>query len=114
MKVESMKSLQRKLDWIKKKSDDESSLFSEKILIFLFLQGLFSATITAIFKRMSEKNIVPCIIYTYNKILVDRETHINFTTLLFYHLERRPPAKYAENLVTEMVELERSFAEGRF
>lgn len=107
-----IESLDRKAEWVQKRSEDEQALFSEKLLLFLFVQGIFSCTVSSVFKWVADKDILSCLVYTYQKILVNRETHLNFASLLFYHLKRRPPPRFVENLVTEMVEIERAFAEG--
>lgn len=111
-KIDGMSSMTIRQEWIDSKSNHKDQRFSDNITLLAFIQGLFVSTLNILCDQMFEETLVPSLNYAFKKILVDRENHLDFTTLLFYHVERRPSTQSVKALITEMVSLEKDFATG--
>lgn len=112
--IDKTPSIAKRYQWIDiaRKSIDADSEFGEDVLLLVCVQGLFFSSLTTLCDKIFEDQLGAILDYTYKMISVDRETHLNFAILLFYHLDRRPSATAVRELITEMVSLEKGFASG--
>ncbi|KAH9474294.1 Ribonucleoside-diphosphate reductase small chain [Psilocybe cubensis] len=83
--------------------------FSERLLVFIFIQGIFGISLSRLLQWFSGKDYLPTMVSTYTRIFNDRECHVDFVSLLFYHLKRRPLTSFVNEFVGTIVKIEKKF-----
>ena len=103
------------IDPIKKKAEwamkwfDNSRPFSERLLAFACVEGIFfSGSFCAIF-WLKKRGLMPGLCFSNELISRDEGLHLEFAIELFKMLKNKPSQDVVHNIVREAVEIEKSF-----
>ncbi|KAJ3504995.1 hypothetical protein NLJ89_g7649 [Agrocybe chaxingu] len=107
--IETIPCIKLKADWALRWIADKHSTFAERLVAFAAVEGIFfSGSFAAIF-WFKKRGLMPGLTFSNELISRDEGMHTDFACLLFTHLKRRPHPQTILNIITEAVEIEKTF-----
>ena len=100
--------IRKKADWALKWIND-NNLFSERLIGFIIVEGLFfSASFCAIY-WLKKRGLMPGLTFSNELISRDEGLHCNFGLLLYYKLNNKLSTEKIYNIIKEAIEIEKEF-----
>jgi ribonucleoside-diphosphate reductase subunit M2 len=110
--IETIPTIKRKAQWALRWISDRTLTFSERLIAFAAVEGIFfSGSFAAIF-WIKKRGLMPGLTYSNELIARDEGMHTDFACLLFTHLRKRPHPNRILEIITEAVEIEQEFVCG--
>jgi ribonucleotide reductase beta subunit family protein with ferritin-like domain len=107
--VRNFPAIKEKSDWCQKWITDILSPFSQRLVAFAIVEGVFfSASFCAIF-WMRERGLLPGLSFANQLISRDEGLHTQFACLLYSKLNNKLPEKVIHEMFKEAVEIEMHF-----
>ncbi|KAF8553833.1 hypothetical protein OG21DRAFT_1413520 [Imleria badia] len=107
--IETIPCIKQKADWALKWIADRRSTFSERLVAFAAVEGIFfSGSFASIF-WLKKRGLIPGLTFSNELISRDEGMHTDFACLLFTHLRRRPHPDVIERIIKEAVKIEQEF-----
>ncbi|KAG8215166.1 ribonucleotide reductase small subunit, partial [Butyriboletus roseoflavus] len=107
--VETIPCIKHKADWALRWISDRRSTFSERLVAFAAVEGIFfSGSFASIF-WLKKRGLMPGLTFSNELISRDEGMHTDFACLLLSHLRRRPHPNVIERIITEAVKIEQEF-----
>ena len=106
----SMPCVRRKAEWAETFMNRETRKFSERLVAFAVVEGVFfSGSFCAIFWFKSQNKLVKALGTSNELIARDEGLHCEFAVALYHHLENKLSQEEIEAIVKPAVELESEF-----
>ena len=110
--IETIPCIKDKANWALKWIADRHSTFSERLVAFAAVEGIFfSGSFASIF-WLKKRGLMPGLTFSNELISRDEGMHTDFACLLFTHLRRRPHPDVIERIIKEAVKIEKEFLTG--
>ncbi|KAI0082580.1 ribonucleotide reductase small subunit [Panus rudis PR-1116 ss-1] len=107
--IETIPCIKKKADWALRWISDKNSAFSERLVAFAAVEGIFfSGSFASIF-WLKKRGLMPGLTFSNELISRDEGMHTDFACLLFSHLRRRPHPDTVKRIITEAVAIEQEF-----
>jgi ribonucleoside-diphosphate reductase subunit M2 len=107
--IETVPCVKKKAEWALKWISDESSTFSERLVAFAAVEGIFfSGSFAAIF-WLKKRGLMPGLTFSNELISRDEGLHCDFACLLFSLLNKKASHETLYKIVTEAVAIEQEF-----
>jgi ribonucleotide reductase beta subunit family protein with ferritin-like domain len=104
-----MPCIKKKADWCFKWINDESAPFSQRLLAFALVEGVFfSGAFCSIF-WLKERGLMPGLSFSNELISRDEGMHVEFAVLLYSKIVDRLQQETVHQIVKEAVEVEKNF-----
>lgn len=104
-----MPCIKKKADWCFKWIEDENAPFSQRLLAFALVEGVFfSGAFCSIF-WLKERGLMQGLSFSNELISRDEAMHVEFAVLLYSKIENRLPQSTVHQIVKEAVEVEKVF-----
>lgn len=104
-----MPCIKKKADWCFKWIEDENAPFSQRLLAFALVEGVFfSGAFCSIF-WLKERGLMQGLSFSNELISRDEAMHVEFAVLLYSKIENRLPQSTVHQIVKEAVEVEKEF-----
>jgi ribonucleoside-diphosphate reductase beta chain len=104
-----MPCIKKKADWCFKWINDEEALFSQRLLAFALVEGVFfSGAFCSIF-WLKERGLMQGLSFSNELISRDEGMHVEFAVLLYSKIVNRLPQEIVHQIVKEAVEVEKNF-----
>lgn len=101
--------IKTKADWCFKWIEDKNSTFSQRLIAFAIVEGVFfSGAFCSIF-WLKERGIMPGLCFSNELISRDEGLHVEFAVLLYSMIENRLPEETVHKIMKEAVEIEKEF-----
>jgi ribonucleoside-diphosphate reductase subunit M2 len=101
--------VKKKADWAIKWMEDQDASFAQRIVAFAVVEGLsFQASFAAIY-WLKERNLMPGLAASNNRISIDESTHSEFSILLYSKLKHKLDEETVHNIIKEATEIELEF-----
>ncbi|PKI82535.1 ribonucleoside-diphosphate reductase [Malassezia vespertilionis] len=107
--IETIPVVKRKADWALRWINDQRASFSERLIAFAAVEGIFfSGSFASIF-WLKKRGLMPGLSFSNELISRDEGLHTDFACLLFGHLRKRAHPDTVNRIITEAVTIEQSF-----
>ena len=107
--VETLPCVKKKADWAMKWIGDEHSAYSERVVAFAAVEGIFfSGSFASIF-WLKKRGVMPGLTFSNELISRDEGLHTDFACLMFSHLVHKPSRERIYEIITDAVEIEQEF-----
>lgn len=107
--IETIPCIKKKADWALRWISDQQCAFSERLVAFAAVEGIFfSGSFASIF-WLKKRGLMPGLTFSNELISRDEGMHTDFACLLFSHMVNRPSPKIVEAIITEAVSIEKEF-----
>jgi len=107
--IETIPCIKKKADWALRWISDKQSSFSERLVAFAAVEGIFfSGSFASIF-WLKKRGLMPGLTFSNELIIRDEGMHTDFACLLYHHLRRRLHHTVILDIVTEAVTIEQEF-----
>ena len=104
-----MPCIKKKADWCFKWINDEKAPFSQRLLAFALVEGVFfSGAFCSIF-WLKERGLMPGLSFSNELISRDEGMHVEFAVLLYSKIVNRLSQDIVHQIVKEAVEVEKNF-----
>jgi ribonucleoside-diphosphate reductase subunit M2 len=111
--IETIPCVKKKADWALRWISDKSSAFTERLVAFAAVEGIFfSGSFASIF-WLKKRGLMPGLTFSNELISRDEGLHTDFACLLFSHLRRRAHPDVVLRIITEAVAIEQEFLTGQ-
>ena len=107
--INNMPCIKDKADWCFKWIDDNDSSFSQRLIAFALVEGVFfSGAFCSIF-WLKERGLMPGLSFSNELISRDEAMHVEFAVLLYSKIENRLSEERVYEIVKEAVNVEKKF-----
>ncbi|CAG5118981.1 unnamed protein product [Candidula unifasciata] len=107
--IETLPCVTKKADWAMKWIGDQDAPFSERVIAFAAVEGIFfSGSFAAIF-WLKKRGIMPGLTFSNELISRDEGLHCDFACLMFKHLLNKPSHERVYNIIRDAVMIEQEF-----
>ncbi|BFZ16350.1 hypothetical protein BsWGS_19388 [Bradybaena similaris] len=107
--IETLPCVTKKADWAIKWIGDEKAPYSERVVAFAAVEGIFfSGSFAAIF-WLKKRGIMPGLTFSNELISRDEGLHCDFACLMFKHLVNKPSQEKVYNIIRDAVQIEQEF-----
>lgn len=107
--IETIPVVKRKADWALRWISDRNATFSERLVAFAAVEGIFfSGSFASIF-WLKKRGLMPGLTFSNELISRDEGLHTDFACLLFSHLRKRAHPDTVSRIITEAVAIEQDF-----
>jgi ribonucleoside-diphosphate reductase beta chain len=107
--INNMPCIKDKADWCFKWIDDNDSSFSQRLIAFALVEGVFfSGAFCSIF-WLKERGLMPGLSFSNELISRDEAMHVEFAVLLYSKIENRLSQEKVHEIVKEAVNVEKKF-----
>lgn len=107
--VETMPCVKKKADWAMKWIADDNSTYSERVVAFAAVEGIFfSGSFASIF-WLKKRGVMPGLTFSNELISRDEGLHTDFACLMFSHMVHRPSQSRIYEIITDAVKIEQEF-----
>ena len=101
--------IREKADWAIRWINDDEAPFSQRLIAFTIVEGLFfSGAFCAIF-WLRERGLLPGLSFANQLISRDEALHCEFSALLYGKIENRLPDATVQDMIREAVDIEERF-----
>ena len=110
--VETIPCIKCKADWAMRWIADKKSTFTERLVAFAAVEGIFfSGSFASIF-WLKKRGLMPGLTFSNELISRDEGMHTDFACLLFSHLKRHAHPDTVKRIITDAVAIEQEFLTG--
>jgi ribonucleotide reductase beta subunit family protein with ferritin-like domain len=107
--IDTIPSIQKKAQWAIKWINDKDSPFSNRIIGFAAVEGIFfSGAFCSIF-WLKKRGLMPGLCHSNELISRDEGLHTEFAVLMYHNLKNKPPPDVVREIIKEAVEIEKEF-----
>merc|ERR1712180_89911 len=107
--IETVPAVKKKADWALKWIGNEAASYSERVVAFASVEGIFfSGSFAAIF-WLKKRGLMPGLTFSNELISRDEGLHTDFACLMFKHLVNKPSQDRILEIVKEAVDIECDF-----
>jgi ribonucleoside-diphosphate reductase subunit M2 len=107
--IENLDCVKRKADWAIKWINDDKSPFSERVVAFACVEGIFfSGSFASIF-WLKKRGLMPGLAFSNELISRDEGLHTDFACLMYRHLVNKPTTERVYEIVRDAVKIEQEF-----
>jgi len=107
--IQTIPCIKKKADWCFKWIDDDVASFSQRLIAFAIVEGVFfSGAFCSIF-WLKERGLLPGLAFTNELISRDEGMHVEFAILLYSMIANRLDEETVHNIMKEAVEIEKEF-----
>ncbi|KRY71501.1 Ribonucleoside-diphosphate reductase subunit M2 [Trichinella pseudospiralis] len=107
--IETIPCVKKKADWALRWIGDRQSPFSERLVAFAAVEGIFfSGSFASIF-WLKKRGLMPGLTFSNELISRDEGLHCDFACLLYSHLKNKPAEDRVRQIITEAVSIEQEF-----
>ncbi|GFR99743.1 ribonucleoside-diphosphate reductase subunit M2 [Elysia marginata] len=107
--IETLPCVKKKADWAIKWIGDENAPYSERVVAFAAVEGIFfSGSFAAIF-WLKKRGIMPGLTFSNELISRDEGLHCDFACLMFRHMVNKPSKERVLEIITDAVQIEQEF-----
>ncbi|KAK3793751.1 hypothetical protein RRG08_043399 [Elysia crispata] len=107
--IETLPCVKKKADWAIKWIGDENAPYSERVVAFAAVEGIFfSGSFAAIF-WLKKRGIMPGLTFSNELISRDEGLHCDFACLMFRHMINKPSKERVIHIITDAVKIEQEF-----
>ncbi|WFD28970.1 ribonucleoside-diphosphate reductase [Malassezia nana] len=107
--IETIPVVKQKADWALRWISDKRASFSERLVAFAAVEGIFfSGSFASIF-WLKKRGLMPGLSFSNELISRDEGLHTDFACLLFSHLKKRAHPDTVNRIITEAVAIEQDF-----
>lgn len=107
--IETIPAIKLKAEWALKWIEDKNSTFSERLVAFAAVEGIFfSGSFAAIF-WLKKRGLMPGLSFSNEMISRDEGLHCDFACLLYNTLNHKPSKEKVLAIITEAVSIEQEF-----
>jgi len=99
----------KKADWAKKWIGDQRSSFSERLVAFAAIEGIFFSSSFASIYWLKKRGILPGLTFSNELISRDEALHTEFAILLYKKMNSKLSKKRIHDIIREAVEIETEF-----
>ncbi|KAJ8032999.1 Ribonucleoside-diphosphate reductase subunit M2 [Holothuria leucospilota] len=107
--IETLPAVKKKADWALKWINHEVAQYSERVVAFAAVEGIFfSGSFAAIF-WLKKRGLMPGLTFSNELISRDEGLHCDFACLMFSHLINKPTEARIKDIIKEAVAIEQEF-----
>uniref|UniRef100_A0A0B7AMG3 ribonucleoside-diphosphate reductase n=1 Tax=Arion vulgaris TaxID=1028688 RepID=A0A0B7AMG3_9EUPU len=107
--IETLPCVTKKADWAIKWIGDEHAPYSERVVAFAAVEGIFfSGSFAAIF-WLKKRGIMPGLTFSNELISRDEGLHCDFACLMFKHMINKPSQEKVYHIIRDAVKIEQEF-----
>ena len=107
--IETVPAVKKKADWALKWIGNEAASYSERVVAFASVEGIFfSGSFAAIF-WLKKRGLMPGLTFSNELISRDEGLHTDFACLMFRHLVDKPSQERIYEIVCNAVDIEIEF-----
>jgi ribonucleoside-diphosphate reductase beta chain len=107
--IQTIPCIQKKAEWCFKWINDNNTLFSQRLIAFAIVEGVFfSGAFCSIF-WLKERSLMPGLAFSNELISRDEGMHVEFAVLLYSMIENRLAEENVHQIMKEAVEVEKNF-----
>jgi len=107
--IENSPAIRRKADWCMQWIENTEAPFSQRLIAFAIVEGIFfSGSFCSIF-WMKEKGKLPGLCFSNELISRDEAMHVEFAVLLYSYIKNRLPEETVVDMIKDAVEVEKNF-----
>lgn len=107
--IETLPCVKKKADWAIKWIGDDNAPYSERVVAFAAVEGIFfSGSFAAIF-WLKKRGIMPGLTFSNELISRDEGLHCDFACLMFRHMVNKPSKERVLEIITDAVQIEQEF-----
>lgn len=107
--IETMPCVKEKADWALRWIGDDNSPYSERVVAFAAVEGIFfSGSFAAIF-WLKKRGVMPGLTFSNELISRDEGLHCDFACLMFRHLLHKPSQARVKEIIMDAVRIEQRF-----
>jgi len=107
--VETIPCVKRKADWAMRWIADKKSMFTERLVAFAAVEGIFfSGSFASIF-WLKKRGLMPGLTFSNELISRDEGLHCEFACLLYSMLNEKLPEEQVRGIIRDAVEIEKEF-----
>lgn len=107
--IETLPAVKKKADWALKWINHEVAQYSERVVAFAAVEGIFfSGSFAAIF-WLKKRGLMPGLTFSNELISRDEGLHCDFACLMFSHLINKPTEARIKDIIKEAVAIEEEF-----
>jgi len=107
--IETMPCVKEKADWALRWINDQNSSYSERVVAFAAVEGIFfSGSFASIF-WLKKRGIMPGLTFSNELISRDEGLHCDFACLMYSHLVNKPTQERVQQIISEAVKIEQKF-----
>ena len=101
--------IKKKADWCFKWIEDRDAPFSQRLIAFAIVEGIFfSGAFCSIF-WLKERGLMPGLAFSNELISRDEGMHVEFAVLLYSMIQNRLSQEAVHQIIKEAVEVEKNF-----
>lgn len=101
--------IKKKAEWAKKWIKSNECSFAQKLVAYVFVEGLFFAASFCAIYWVRERGLLPGFCLANDFIAKDESAHAELTCLMYQYIENKLSKEMVHNMVKEAVEIEREF-----
>ncbi|ESO94481.1 hypothetical protein LOTGIDRAFT_178434 [Lottia gigantea] len=107
--IETLPCVKKKADWALKWIGDEEADYSERVVAFAAVEGIFfSGSFASIF-WLKKRGIMPGLTFSNELISRDEGLHCDFACLMYRHLVNKLSQERIYGIITDAVQIEQEF-----
>jgi len=107
--IQTIPCIKKKADWCFKWIEDDIASFSQRLIAFAIVEGVFfSGAFCSIF-WLKERGLMPGLAFSNELISRDEGMHVEFAVLLYSMIENRLDEKTVHEIMKEAVNIEKEF-----
>ena len=107
--IENLECVKKKAQWALKWINDSVSPFSERVVAFAAVEGIFfSGSFASIF-WLKKRGLMPGLAFSNELISRDEGLHCDFACLLYRHLNNKPDREKVYSIIKDAVKIEQEF-----
>lgn len=107
--IQTIPSIKKKAEWALKWIHDTKNTFSDRLLAFAVVEGIFFSGSFAAIYWFKKRGLLPGLTFSNELISRDEGLHTDFACLLFQYLNNKPPESKIQEVIREAVDLEIDF-----
>ena len=107
--IENLECVKKKAQWALKWINDSVSPFSERVVAFAAVEGIFfSGSFASIF-WLKKRGLMPGLAFSNELISRDEGLHCDFACLMYKHLNNKPDKERVYGIIKDAVQIEQEF-----
>ncbi|KAJ3334326.1 Ribonucleotide-diphosphate reductase (RNR), small subunit [Blyttiomyces sp. JEL0837] len=107
--IDTIPCIRKKADWALRWISDKTSPFSERLVAFAVVEGIFFSGAFASIFWLKKRGMMPGLTFSNELISRDEGLHTDFACLLFSLLKKKPDSERVVMIVKEAVGIEQEF-----
>jgi len=107
--IETIPCIKKKADWALRYISHETATYSERIIAFAAVEGIFfSGSFASIF-WLKKRGLMPGLTFSNELISRDEGLHTDFACLMYKHLVAKPSEEHVKSIISDAVKIEQEF-----